>query len=81
MLESLGALPKEVAIEEEVNNDKSKAKGLQYDKSDEAALRRVPLYTRSISTFWENNSMQVESNSSSKALKKVTKTDIVLIKT
>ena len=81
MLESLGALPEEVVVEEEVNDNESKARGLQYDEGDEAALRRVPPRTRSISTFWENNSMQVESDSSSEALEKVTETDVVLIET
>ena len=81
MLESLGALLKEVAVEEKVNSNESEAGGLQYNEGDEAALRRVSLRTRSISTFWENNSTQVESDSSSKALEKVTKTNIVLIET
>ena len=81
MLESLEALPKEVAVKEEVNNDKSEAVGLQYNKGKEAALRRVPPRTMSVSTFWENNSTQVESDSSSEALEKVTETDVVLIET
>ena len=76
MLESLGALPKEVAVEEEVNDDESEARGLQYE---EVAVGRVPPRIASVSTFWENNSTQVESDSSSKELEKAIETDIVLI--
>ena len=70
---------KEVAVKEEVNDDKSEAGDLQYNKSEEVALRRAPPRTASVSTFWENNSTQVESDSSSEELKKATETDVVLI--
>ena len=73
MLGTLRELPKE---EEAVNNDESKARGLQYK---EVVVRRVLLRTVSVSTFWENNSMQVESDSSSKELKKAIETNVVLI--
>ena len=75
MLGTLRELPKE---KEAVNNNESEANSLKYDKSEDAALRRVLLHTTSTSTFWKNNVTQVESDSTSKELKKVTKTNIVL---
>ena len=76
MLGTLRGLPKE---EEAVDDDESEAGGLQYDEGEEAALGRAPPRTTSASTFRENYVMQVESDSYSKELKKVSKTNIVLI--
>ena len=66
-LGTLGGLPKE---EEAVDDD-------QYDEGEEAARGRVPPRTTSASTFWEYYVTQVESDCSSKELKRVTKTNIL----